>query len=111
MWAVHSSFFSLYPHKIISKICNLLHKESSQFKQILLGKNMSNYNPENHLIRIRPMAKTMLGNPSNSTIYRWIRNEKFPHPIKLSSSCSAWKVSEVRTWIESRERGARLGGS
>jgi predicted DNA-binding transcriptional regulator AlpA len=72
---------------------------------------MSNYHPENQLIRIGQMAETMLGNPSNSTIYRWIRNEKFPHPIKLSSCCSAWKVSEVQTWIDSRERGARMGGS
>ena len=72
---------------------------------------MTNYNPENQLIRIRPMARTMLGNPSNSTIYRWIKSEKFPQPIKLSSCCSVWKISEVQTWVKSRERGARMGGS
>jgi predicted DNA-binding transcriptional regulator AlpA len=72
---------------------------------------MSHNNRENQLIRIRPMAKTMLGNPSKSTIYRWIRRENFPKPIKLSPSCSVWNISEVQTWIASRERGARVEGA
>ena len=71
-----------------------------------MGKN----NFENQLIRIRPMAQSMLGNPSNSTIYRWMKLENFPKPIKLSPSFSAWNVSEVEEWIENRERITRVKG-
>ena len=65
---------------------------------------MNQSKQENQLIRIRPMAKTMLGNPSNSTIYRWIKKEGFPKPIKLSPSCSVWNVQAVQAWIDSRNQ-------
>ena len=58
---------------------------------------------QNKLIRIRPMCKSMLGGVSNSTVYRWIKKEGFPKPVKLSPSCSAWSVSKVNEWLESRE--------
>ncbi|QKI88965.1 helix-turn-helix transcriptional regulator [Thiomicrorhabdus xiamenensis] len=59
--------------------------------------------PENQLIRIRPMCKTMLGGVNNSTIYRWIKTEGFPKPIKLSPSCSVWNIAEVQAWIDARK--------
>jgi len=71
---------------------------------------MCKNNLENQLIKIRPMAKSMLGNPSNSTIYRWMKCENFPKPIKLSPSFSAWNVSEVEEWVQSRERSTRVEG-
>jgi predicted DNA-binding transcriptional regulator AlpA len=55
-------------------------------------------------IKIRPMAKTMLGGVNNSTVYRWIKTQGFPKPIKLSPSCSVWSVAEVQDWIDGRQR-------
>lgn len=65
---------------------------------------MTQNKPENQLIRIRPMCKSMLGNVSSSTVYRWIKNEGFPSPIKLSPSCSVWNVEAVQAWIDSRNQ-------
>ena len=57
---------------------------------------------KNQLIKIRPMCKTMLAGVNNATVYRWIKNEGFPKPIKLSPYCSAWNIKEVEDWISSR---------
>ncbi|MBO1928304.1 AlpA family phage regulatory protein [Thiomicrorhabdus sp. 6S2-11] len=37
-----------------------------------------------------------------STIYRWIKSEGFPPPIKLSPSCSVWDLEKIEAWEESR---------
>jgi predicted DNA-binding transcriptional regulator AlpA len=76
------------------------------FSKKLKGKKMNNAKPETQLIKIRPMAKNMLGGVNNSTVYRWIKKEGFPKPIKLSPSCSVWNIAEVQEWIDSRQRGA-----
>jgi predicted DNA-binding transcriptional regulator AlpA len=33
---------------------------------------------------------------------------EFPRPVKLTSYARAWKLSEVKAWIDSRERGGAL---
>ena len=33
-------------------------------------------------------------------IYDWIKQGKFPPPIKLSPSVSVWRVEDIRAWIE-----------
>lgn len=43
---------------------------------------------------------------SSSTLWRWIKVGKFPAPYKLGDNISAWKVAEVRAWLESREQEA-----
>lgn len=43
---------------------------------------------------------------SSSTLWRWIKAGKFPAPYRLGDNVSAWKVAEVREWLESREREA-----
>lgn len=65
---------------------------------------MQRVNTKNQKIKIRPMAKTMLGGVNNSTVYRWIKTQGFPRPIKLSPCCSLWVVEEVQAWIDSRGR-------
>jgi len=39
---------------------------------------------------------------SRSSIYRLIKLERFPEPIKLSERASAWRESDVTAWLESR---------
>ena len=35
----------------------------------------------------------------NSTIYRMVREGRFPKPVKLAKMTTAWKVEEVREWL------------
>jgi prophage regulatory protein len=41
---------------------------------------------------------------SIATVYRWIGAGEFPPPVKLGSNSVGWRESEVREWLESRER-------
>ena len=43
-------------------------------------------------------VKTLLG-LGESTIWQWVREGKFPKPIKLSKTLSRWKSSSVEAWI------------
>ena len=40
---------------------------------------------------------------AKSTVWKWIKTNGFPSPIKLSPKCSAWKLSEVEAWMKNRE--------
>ena len=35
-----------------------------------------------------------------STIYLYIKQNKFPKPKKIGRRLSRWKLSEIRRWIE-----------
>jgi len=37
------------------------------------------------------------------SIWRWVKNENFPKPIKLTSGCTRWKLSDIETWEETEE--------
>lgn len=39
---------------------------------------------------------------SKSTIYRCESEGKFPKRIKLTERASAWRLSEIRAWMNSR---------
>ncbi len=41
---------------------------------------------------------------SRVTIFQMRREGDFPAPIKLSRNRVGWRLSDVRQWIESRER-------
>ncbi|WP_178861681.1 helix-turn-helix transcriptional regulator [Thiomicrorhabdus cannonii] len=60
-------------------------------------------------IRMAALAKQFQVNPA--TIYRWIKTQGFPKPIKLSPNCSAWNVAEVEAWEKTRERGVTEGAA
>jgi prophage regulatory protein len=42
------------------------------------------------------------------TIYRLMTKGLFPRPVKITASARAWKLSELTTWVETRERGGSL---
>ena len=50
------------------------------------------------------MARTGL---ARSTIYHWIAHGEFPQPIKLGERISAWRSSELETWLASRIQGGK----
>ena len=39
---------------------------------------------------------------SAPTLWRKVKNQTFPAPVKLSERITAWKVSEVRAWINAQ---------
>lgn len=53
------------------------------------------YLRERQLLELLPIT--------DSTLWRWIRDGKFPRPVKLGPGTSAWRVSDYRAW----EQGVR----
>ena len=43
-----------------------------------------------------------------ATIWRWIKDQNFPKPIKLSENCTRWRLSDVEQWETTRYQ-ARAG--
>jgi len=53
-----------------------------------------------NFIRIKDvMKKTSI---PKSTIWLWVKEEKFPKPIKLSERTTVWKESDIDEWMESK---------
>lgn len=62
------------------------------------------------VIRIAELATTK-GKPgklpvSPATIWRWVREEKFPKPFKLGESVTVWDAAEVDAFLAKRAGGA-----
>lgn len=39
---------------------------------------------------------------SAATLWRRVGDGSFPQPVKLSANITAWRVEDIRTWMESR---------
>ena len=50
----------------------------------------------------RVLLSEKLGGVSPVTLWRWIRDGKFPPGSKLSGKISVWKESDVDAWIEAQ---------
>lgn len=37
---------------------------------------------------------------SEKTIWTWVKQGKFPQPIKMSGNVTVWRMSEVQAWLE-----------
>lgn len=51
---------------------------------------------------IRQSALLPLIGFSATTLWRRVKQDSFPKPIKLSVNVTAWRVEEVRAWIQSQ---------
>ena len=40
---------------------------------------------------------------SSATIYRWIKEGKFPKPVRLGANMVRWKASDIEAWMTDRE--------
>src|SRR3954447_7964461 len=58
---------------------------------------------DTHATRIlrKPDVKSRTG-LSNSTIYAWIKDGRFPAPIALGDRAVGWLESEIDSWIAAR---------
>ena len=54
----------------------------------------------NRLIPARAL-RTLLGDASNMTIWRWRSRHQLPSPIKINGR-NYWRLGEVLAWIEAR---------
>jgi prophage regulatory protein len=41
---------------------------------------------------------------SSATLWRWVKAGTFPAPVKLSSGMTAWRVGDVRAWMQARKK-------
>lgn len=44
---------------------------------------------------------------SRATLWRWIKDGKFPQPFKLGENCTCWDASEIDAWLASRKEAAQ----
>lgn len=57
--------------------------------------------PDVALIQLRPLMNFKVVPYSATTIWRLCRDGKFPQPIKVSSGITAWRVRDIREYLES----------
>jgi predicted DNA-binding transcriptional regulator AlpA len=58
--------------------------------------------------RLRQLASTKtqpgLLPVSQATIWRWVRDGKFPKPYRMGDRCTVWDAVTVNNWLE-QQRG------
>jgi prophage regulatory protein len=60
--------------------------------------------PSNGYLRIAQIIELI---PiSKPTVWRWVRDGKFPAPIKLSHGVTVWKNQDVQAWLDLQNGGA-----
>ena len=60
---------------------------------------------EDRYIRIKELS-VMLG-IARSTIYRLVKEDKFPKQIKLTERTSVWRLSVINQWAADKEAGIK----
>lgn len=55
--------------------------------------------PTNRLIRVKELRQ-MLGNPSISTVYRWIAKGILPEPRRISPRYIGWRASDIEAFLK-----------
>ena len=56
--------------------------------------------PDAAMIQIRPLVGYIVLPYSATTIWRLCRIGKFPHPLKVTSGITAWRVGDIRMYLE-----------
>lgn len=56
--------------------------------------------PDSALVRQRDLLQVLPF--SAATLWRRVKSGDFPKPIKVDSSITAWRWSDVRTWLNAK---------
>ena len=56
--------------------------------------------PDSAFIRLNQLLATAVIPFSAATLWRRVRASTFPHPEKISSQVTAWRVGEIREWLK-----------
>ncbi len=59
--------------------------------------------PDSALIRQRQLTSGILPF-SAATLWRRVKDGTFPKPLKLQGNITAWRVGEVRSWLDAQGR-------
>jgi predicted DNA-binding transcriptional regulator AlpA len=59
--------------------------------------------PDAALVRQTQLLEVIPFSPA--TLWRKCKAGQFPPPVKLSSRVTAWKVSSIRQWLQSKAAG------
>jgi prophage regulatory protein len=65
--------------------------------------------PDEALIRLRQLLALQLVPYSASTLWRRCRSNDFPRPIKVSPGVTAWRVGDVRAYLEGLTKSSKDG--
>jgi len=57
-----------------------------------------------------PKVREICGGVAPSTIWTWVKQGKFPKPIKLAENTTAWIAAEVEAWVQSRITASKQQG-
>ncbi|MBV6447961.1 AlpA family phage regulatory protein [Nitrosomonas sp.] len=49
-----------------------------------------------------PKVREIVGGVGASTIWSWVKQGKFPQPVRLSENCTAWLAADVEKWAQER---------
>jgi predicted DNA-binding transcriptional regulator AlpA len=64
-------------------------------------------NQQQLVYRIKDLATTTkklgLLPVSAATLWRWVKDEKFPKPFKLGEATTVWDASDVHNWIKQQK--------
>lgn len=52
-------------------------------------------------INARPASQGLIG-VSDKTIWLWVKQGKFPTPIRLAENITVWRLSDVQSWMQSK---------
>jgi predicted DNA-binding transcriptional regulator AlpA len=56
--------------------------------------------PDMAMIQVRPLVNFKVLPYSATTIWRKCRKGEFPAPIKMSTGITAWRVGDIRKYLE-----------
>ena len=69
----------------------------------IVAKGQGKTNTPRKLLR-RKRVKELCGDPSNSSMWRWIKAGTFPAPVQIGEGSVAWWEDEILAWQQSRIR-------
>jgi predicted DNA-binding transcriptional regulator AlpA len=55
--------------------------------------------PDSAYIRARQLVESVLPF-SSTTLWRYCRTGAFPPPVRVSAGVTAWKVKDIRAWLQ-----------
>lgn len=58
--------------------------------------------PETGFIRARQLVPAIIP-IARSTLHKWVAEGRFPKPVKLGPGVTAWRVEDVRAWIQGQD--------
>ena len=65
--------------------------------------------PDSAFIRQNQLLTMQLVPFSASTLWRMVNRGEFPLPVKISGQITAWRVSDIRQWLNDPSQYRRVG--